>query len=170
MLSQQREDFAQKISEAFQSSIYPIKNIGNPYEVKAFVGKKWQEVTVADINTNHSLFFFSDAGLQYFLPAYLIAVLRYPEQVVPDVQYNLLQDLGRLDESIVMKDRDRKVCEGFTDIQKLTIIEFLEKYEQMFPFVSQSELEEAESAIFEQEKADIRRLLQKAIDYWKNCQ
>lgn len=63
-------------------------------EIKsAFCGKSWQEVTLAVLLAqNVAVSFFTPQAFQYYLPAYLIAVVEYYEDtdVLPDVVVSVL--------------------------------------------------------------------------------
>ena len=98
-----REAVIRQIREAFGRSEFP----GDDYlqgsfegrepfeEIEPFKGRDdWQAIDASLLDTHHAaLSFFSEAGLRYFLPAYLVADLR-GELATADPLFTLVHGFG----------------------------------------------------------------------------
>lgn len=117
------ETVIEKIREAFADNEYPGERYiqgshegCEPFdEVGPFAGRKdWSSIE-PDFLDSHSasLSFFSEAGLRYFLPAYLIADLR-GQLSVADPVFHLTNGFYDLSVEVRMKDRVFTVKSGKT--------------------------------------------------------
>jgi hypothetical protein len=105
------ETLTKQITTAFADTVYPGDNnltIGQlDYEeyngehesaeiARDFVGKNWSQVS-DELMIKHvdgALAFFTDAAFAYYLPAYMIVVLRNPEKadIIVDTLINMLAE------------------------------------------------------------------------------
>lgn len=153
----------QKIERDFKSVPHPGRNIGDPFETRQFEGKTWQQISLRDIDATNWLYSFSPEALHYFLPAYLIAMLRNPMRVNGMALSNVIRDLWNYDSFHRLKKKDF-LNKRFSKPQRKTLVEFLQAFEEIF-------LESGgigEKNVNDWEKPEIRESLSKAIAYWSD--
>ena len=85
------EEVAREVERAFSDVQYPGDDsiVERPSDWEAsgirsdFLRKHWRDVIEPEFLRAHNLFcFFSAKGLQFYLPAYLIGLVRFPEEGV----------------------------------------------------------------------------------------
>jgi hypothetical protein len=160
-----KERLIEDISYAFKTAKYPGRKIGDENEIMAFIGKKWQEISIDDINSNQSISFFSAAGYYYYLPAYLIMMLKNPQKIDRFVFLGVVRSLANYD---TMKIQKQKVCKLFSKKQKDVVLEFLANYEELF-FDSTDGLSRGRQKFIERENEEARAYINSAIEYWSKC-
>lgn len=174
---QKRRSLIEKIEKAFQDAEFPgadLDKIGSRFEIMNIVGKTWQSVTLQDITTCQHLYFFKEQALVYYMPAYLKCVLEKPDDVWPDVNVALLVDLGDLDMSGNWRSPFDPICKYLTKEQRSVTIEFLEQYEDIFPFREKTQEEMDDilvlGVLYETGKSQRSYLVNRALRYWRLCQ
>ena len=145
-----------QIENAFADTPYPGKNIGDDGEVGRFIGKRWKDVTREDINSNDHLSFFTLDALRYYLPAYLIGVLRNPDLRL-DIRLALIKffDPGEDWKS----NKPELLSKIFSEPEKAAIRSFFENYKQLF-LLSKDEP-------FSSVEKKRREALARTIEYWQ---
>ena len=128
-----------RIEDAFSNTEYPkgITNEGanqyNPetqYLVKYLRGQIWGSLPLENVlATRDSLPWLSSDALHYFLPAYLIAILEYPDQVdvLVDNVVSMLTDMKQEDRQRILKLRDTA-----SNDQRMAVSDFLEYLKTQF--------------------------------------
>jgi hypothetical protein len=139
------QELIARIEEAFKDVPYPgDDNLdrGYPLEVEDFIGKHWKDLPFDFMFSNReALWSFSGEGFHFYLPAFLIAMLRYPGRMdtLPDV---LMVQL------VPSETHWRfRALERFTEAQVQVVHDFLWEY-----FLTISETNE--------------NSLHEAIDFW----
>lgn len=158
-----RQQLQAKIEKAFKNTTPPpAHKMGDPYEVSDFHGKRWQDVSLEAIRSTYNIFFFSSEGLHYFIPAYVIAILRDYDQLRGyAVVDSVLRFLGEFDTVYPQKTPLKKL---FSTQQIQVILEFLEDFETMFPW---PELENKNEQIaLDRQKANRQEFIERAVQYW----
>jgi hypothetical protein len=165
MLKDKIDSVTQRIQNAFQSLPYPgDDNIVYPdtfrfnYDeglraFKSFKGKPWQEITLEALiaNRDHLSFLTADA-YRYYLPAYMIAVLRHFHKV--DVlANNTYYSLTPPPKDDFWEEMFLSRAKGFNRSQQTAIREFLSLYAQLSP-----------DSITD----DPNHNLHRAIDFWES--
>jgi hypothetical protein len=150
-----REELAQRIENEFVEAQYPgDKNIG-VREVEDFIGQKeWRKVPLAVLARNQAaILIFFPAAYRFYLPAFLCAVLRHPElEYLEDpIMYSLIPSITPDNPNIVPEPAIPLFSKG----EKLLVIEFLEKHEELFPRSNYVVLD------------DNVPELQRAVKFWK---
>lgn len=118
-----RDYLIAKIERAFKSSEHPKSHIGDIEEVGHLRYKTWQEASIHDLKRVDSLIFFSVEGFYYFLPAYLIATLRDPNQLGVMMTLNLFYALHHFSPPTLTQKHRLAL---FSKQKTAAIIEFLE--------------------------------------------
>lgn len=78
MSEKEIKNLISKIRKAFSNTQYPGDTKigeGEEYEFKQFIGKKWQDLSLEELFTDQFPQRFTPKGMQYFMPAFLIAIL-----------------------------------------------------------------------------------------------
>jgi hypothetical protein len=146
----------ENIEVAFADTPYPGENIGDDTEVGRFVGKKWKDVTVEDVNSNDYLPFFKLEALRYYLPSYLITILSHPDLRL-DIRLALIRffDPGenwKIGQAVPL-------ARLFSQPERTAIALFFENYKQVFP-PSQGEP-------FSSVEKKRREVLARTIESWR---
>lgn len=165
MLARERIELVNKINKAFKNTQVPKGNIGDRDELVGFRGKHWQDVTLDAIEYNDALYFFNAKGFQYYLPAYLVMILKSPDKVTNTIKDGVIRDLGA---SVHMP---MDMCKLFDDKQRKVILEFLltQSYEEIHgkPDIDPSNVKMTH--FVEKQRMDFETMHQRAINYWENC-
>ncbi len=151
-----REELAQRVENEFVAAQYPgDENIGGG-EVKHFVGQKeWRKVRLEILSHNWSAIIgFGPEAYHFYLPAFLCAVLRYPE--VEDLEHSLVYSLIPPVPGELYKRNPELAFPLFSKGEKLVVVDFLEKHSDLFPMSSWTLLD------------DNMAELQRAIKFWKD--
>ncbi|MEZ4671890.1 MAG: DUF6714 family protein [Anaerolineae bacterium] len=156
MIDETYNELASEITIAFEPIPYPgddPKVVGNWWELSNFLGKKWKEVSLEDVNTNWGPHHFTPKGLAYYLPAYLIAILLHPEQVDKLAREAVLKVLSPT------KGEDGKIhklpfSNELTSNQIKCIHRFVEAFGQIYPVWIK--------------EWDYQEILQKGLEYWQH--
>ena len=155
-----RQEFALRIRRAFQKVPYPGRKIGDQDEFQRIRGKRWQELSVEDLNYDHELLFFNSDGLRYYLPAYLLALLEHPDKASSNISEAVFQNVG--------------LCSGcarnFTDPERVLIAEFFERYLEFFPNKPTHDQSPSWQAWVRKARTEQQKTLQQAILNWKPCE
>lgn len=166
----QSEELIEKIKLAFDKVEHPHQLIGDLEELGHLVDRSWDSLSLDEINATEGLTFFSREGLGYFLPAYLVTILKNPNMISDLLKNRVIRDLSQFD--VVWGTWSGKLCEIFTSEQKEVIIEFLENFDILVPLISKidtTSMTPSEREIFQIRKADRDLLLKQATEYWKAC-
>jgi hypothetical protein len=156
------EKLIQQIQDAFRNTPYPGDNqVGDDTEVYRFIGKRWQDVSVEDIDTVTNLHFFTPEGQRYYIPAYLIAVLIHPNLRI-NIREGIIRGLAPI-LNPEWKSERITIYEIFSPEERAAIRLFFESYEMLFPFPDIKNLTPIEKNFTEED----RRALQIAIEYWQ---
>lgn len=151
-----KEDFVRKIKAAFANVEYPgDENIGNEIYLGRFIGQKeWQKIPLDVLRQVSSIYSFSPHAFHYFLPAFLVGVLLYPEidEKMLDILIWQLSPRGEY-KSTLEHALDLNL---FSDMQKAVILEFLQNHQSLFP--------DSNIVLFEDEQQRLRE----AIQFWKS--
>lgn len=160
-----RQQLQAKIEKAFEHTTPPPDHkIGDPYEVRQFHSKRWQDVSLEDITSTYNIFFFSSEGLHYFIPAYLIAILGdYEKLRGHQVVSSVLRFLGEFDSIRPQKTPLKKL---FSKQQIQLILEFLENFETMFPWPNPENRNE--ETFIDRQKSNWQEHIERAIRYWSS--
>ncbi len=70
-----------QIRKSFSNTEYPGDTKigrGEKYEIERFIGKKWQDLSLEELFTDQFPQRFTPKGVQYFMPAFLTAILSNP--------------------------------------------------------------------------------------------
>ena len=154
MNNQEHKKLILEIRRAFKNVAFPgdkSNKVGNWWEISRLLGKKWQDVSVEDVNINSGLHFLTAKGLRYYLPAYLIAILTNPEQVNGNVRESVLDVLSP-SETTNNKRLETLIATNFSSAQKQVIYEFLKVFDQLYPLWVQD--------------WDIQEILKRGLEYW----
>ncbi len=131
-----QQDLAQRIEAAFQDGHYP----GDDYLVydnsqtyldvvetkQDFLGKHWKDLSIDVINRNrNNSRFFTPQAFYFYLPAFLIASVLYPIDVVDVLPENLMLTLMPSAEIPELNDWLTAVLQMLTIEQKRVIMEFV---------------------------------------------
>ncbi len=127
-------EMTHKVIQAFKRVPHPGRKIGDLEELRKWTKMKWQNVTAADINAAGELVFFSNNAVQYFMPAFLIAILEQPSKINC---LTIIKQLGELNQKST-----QRLCETFTNEQKQVIIEFLRFHEESYMQPSEEEMDD----------------------------
>lgn len=151
---QMSQELIQKIEEAFEEISYPgDDNIGMS-DTDDFIGQKeWQSVPLELLLRNQTkIVVLTPSAYIFYLPAYMCAVLRYPEaeQFLDSIIFSLIPSKGYNPVSI-----SQEALSLFNEVQKSVIIEFLEKHNVLFPQSSYNLVPE------------LAEQLQQAVRFWK---
>lgn len=158
MLEHERLELANNISARFKDVTIPKRKIGDLEELDIFVGKQWHEITIEDINQNRGLLFFSPEGFRYYLPSYLVTILRYPNEVSQEAKIKVLEFLkGSYIE-----------IELFSAKQREAILNFVigHEYEDIYR-TGQSFSANKMGHYIDKQKTEFLQLRQNAINFWK---
>src|SRR5689334_23226480 len=129
-----REELAQRIENGFTEAEYPGDHNIGVWEIAQFIGQKeWRKVPIDVIaRSQAAIIVFSPAAYRFYLPAFLCAVLRHPELeglLEGAIAYSLIASFT--------PDNLKKIPESavafFNHAEKLLIVEYLEKYGELFP-------------------------------------
>jgi hypothetical protein len=160
---EQRKGLIEKITEAFADTPYPQNGYIGRAMQDDFGGKHWQDVAnVVELllRWRDDLYDLSFEGLRYFLPAFLIAIIRIPDKVdtlvdtiigvlaPPDVaweanlQYQARQGnvpdekIDQTIENLKRNDWDhwKQKLDQFNQPQRVAIHEFLCAYKDLAPY------------------------------------
>ncbi len=123
MLSKNQE-LIHKIERAFKSTNHPDLKIGDMEEVGHLRHIRWQEATIGDLQRVGGLMFFSIEGFYYYLPAYLISLLRDPKQLGTQIIPKLFTALHNASPSVMTRKQRRELL---SKQKTAVIIEFLEQ-------------------------------------------
>src|SRR5688572_14514993 len=86
------QELIARIEEAFKTVPYPGDDElrrGHPDSVEDFIGIHWRDVPFEMMFSNReALWSFSEAGFYFYLPAFLIAMLKYPDKL--DTMHDVL--------------------------------------------------------------------------------
>ena len=157
-----RTELVKQIKQAFKKEDFPGRKIGEKEELRDFLGKSWKEVTIDEINGNWSFLFFNDAGLRYYLQAYLIAILEHPDQINSFVREAVLRELG-------YNPMSMDICQIFSKKQRLVLLAFFELYAELFPISIRSDFSAAQMARIQKERDELHSQIEQAISYWQSC-
>lgn len=165
MLAHERIELASKICKAFKNTQVPKGNIGDKDELVGFKGKRWQDVTLDAIEYNDALYFFNAKGFQYYLPSYLVMILKSPDKVTNTIKDGVIRDLG------ASMHMPMDMCKLFDDKQRKVILEFLlsQNYEEIHGRPNLDPSNVKMSRFIEKQRMDFETMLQRAISYWKDC-
>jgi hypothetical protein len=125
-----RAEVIDTIEAAFASVRRPDGKLGDEFETGDFVGKDWKEIEPYALNS--ALAFFSGDAFKYYLPAYLIGILRYPVQSDLASSY-VLRELAP-PERDAWRFHSLGEEETFNNKQKAAICTFFMNYEKLTPF------------------------------------
>ncbi len=148
---------ADKIRAAFSNTTYPGDDWIGTREVKDFIGKRWEEVSVQQTQSAETyLEAFNFRGMSYFLPAFLLAIVEHYNQMVDELLPETLLSLWlaprRVPESqpyfVLMVNQ-------LTPDQKETIYEYVLSLRDLDP------------VRFGSSTGYLRERLEKATEYWK---
>lgn len=166
MNRKQKQEFVSRMKTVFQNLKSPPQKhemvrsfFGEENEQiqREFTGKHWHEVSVEMLHDNYyTIQFFSPKAFRYYLPAFVEAIILYPEKVndLPDevVSYLVPPNPGA---SKYIQNEFERVARIFKKDEKSFIVEFLEVF---------SELVDNRADFYLIEPHDVKR----AISYWKN--
>jgi hypothetical protein len=161
MTELQNQELAKRIRLAFKNVKYPGRKIGDKEELRDFLGKTREEVTMRDLNRNREFIFFNMAGLQYYLPVYMLAFIEQPEQISRGVGEDFIEYLAR--ESEVASNP----CEGFdvfSQDQKHAVLEFL-----LYLAGNLYPLSNSKNPTINRIERERRKRVEQAVDYWRGC-
>lgn len=169
----QREALIAEVKSVFADTPYPriIGNLPNPSE---FEDKKWDELSVNVVQSNHYLFLFDEEAFRYFLPGYLLIMLQNPTEMVDGfIIDGILRHLGQEYDELPKQD----LCKLFNREQRDVVLKFLNLFEALWlsPNIEKQVLrihpKRREWAKKELETIQRKSLslLEKAIQYWQNC-
>jgi hypothetical protein len=124
-----QQNLAEKVRAAFSDMRKPKDNKvrRDNDELPEIIGKKWEEVSVEDINKCSTLAFFTREGLRNYLPAYLIAATVYSDEIGCPMLI-----IYALTPSSDANWTDQMFAD-FTSQQKSVIREFFEMYDMLYP-------------------------------------
>ncbi|MEO8610331.1 MAG: DUF6714 family protein [Chloroflexota bacterium] len=163
MPENKRAELVIKIKKAFKKTPFPGNKIGDKEELTEFLGKRWEEIRFDDLNRNSGfLLWFDPNGLIYYLQAFMVAILEYPEKVTTDVKENLVRYLGG------EQPKSEKFRKLFSEEQQELILQFLLnlQYDDLYPPTSQK-LNPGAQRLVARRKAEYNAMWNQAIDYWK---
>jgi hypothetical protein len=177
MLEEKIQDLIETIKRAFVGVEHPGRSLGNLEELHYLVDKGWEDMSLKDIVASEGLGFFSRKGLHYFLPAYLIAILKHPDQLDAAVREQIMFHFAHYDTLRGVPPAwwtapSEKLYERFTQEQKQVIIEFLEWYDIQFPSWTEefiNSFSEYEKKVYNSFKFPRHKVTRTALDYWKEC-
>ncbi len=127
-----KENLIRKIEAGFTEKVkYPgDKRIStDDFELRGIVGK-WQNLSYETIADNIEINFLTPEGLKYYLPAYILAVIHYPEAV--DIGNRIIRHLTP-PHGVAWKTQKLNMGADFTPEQKAAIRAFFEAYPQICP-------------------------------------
>lgn len=149
-----RSQLISKIETVFADVPYPgDENIGR-LSVEEFIGQKdWQNVPLEMLLNNQSeIPAFSSDAFHFFLPAFLRAVLQYPEaEIMLDYVIESLFPSPTLHMDFISE----RAIGLFNNEEKTVVLEFLEKLQELFPHSNFNMLENNSLE------------LQRAIQFWR---
>ncbi len=147
MLEHEMQGLVLKIEKAFRNVPFPGNKIayhGNEFELDDFLGKRWQDINPAHLHSS-ALIFFTLEAFHYYLPAFLIAIIKTPDKINFMTVENLIKKLSFADWT---KKRIHKL---FTKQQKVVIKDFLNNCKSLYP-----------DHYWESSRSD----LQAAVNFW----
>jgi hypothetical protein len=151
-----KESLIHKIKAAFEGKAkYPgDKNISvDDFELQGIVGK-WQNLSYETLSTHHQLGFFTPEGLKYYLPAYMIAAIKYPEDIFgASIIHHLSPPRG-----VAWKTQTVTIGANFTKEQKAAIRAFFKAYQEIYPDSFWEDIGD-QSSLLETWK--------RGVDYWQ---
>src|SRR5262249_12544217 len=118
-----------------------------------------------DLNRSREFYLFNHIGLQYYLPAYLLALIEKPEQISRGVGEDFVEYLAHYSE---LASTPCDLWNNFTEEQRQVVLEFLVYFTNVvFPTPNQQSRSLSPALRYIEQKH--RDRFQKAIDYWKGC-
>ena len=153
-----REQVAKQIEEAFANTPYPGDENISPevYEGEKltadFKGKHWRDIPLESVFYHKDdLPFFTDVGFRFYLPIYLLAMLRHrakvdtlpiglltslapPQEFIWRRHWKSMKKTGSFEEYFAQMKRDfLKRMGAFSTKERGAVLAFLEAFEQLFP-------------------------------------
>ena len=153
-----REQVAKQIEEAFADTPYPGDENISPevYEGEKLTadlkGKHWRDIPLESIFYHKGdLPFFTDAGFRFYLPVFLLAMLRHrakvdtlpiglltklapPQEFVWRRDWKSMKKTGSFEEYFAQLRRDfLKRMRAFSPKECAAVLAFLEAFGQLFP-------------------------------------
>jgi hypothetical protein len=165
MTEDKRKELVIRVRRAFKKVPYPGNKIGDKEELADFVGKRWDEVKFDDINHNSGLIlFFNSSAFAYYLQAYMIAILEYPDKVKNIVKEDLIYHLGNNEHT-----SPQLLQKLFNQEQGELIYDFLLnlQFEDVYPLSNSNNLNPGLLRLREKDKAEFDINWTRAVNYWK---
>lgn len=133
MTEKEINNLISQIRKAFSNTQYPGDTkigYGEKYEIKQFIGKKWQDLSLEELYTDQFPHRFTPKGLQYFMPAFLIAILSDPtdwrsKELAEKLIYSFIPS-GSVAE---LPSKPRKTI--YTKQQLVIMIDFIKAYKNL---------------------------------------
>jgi hypothetical protein len=172
MRDYERDELVRDIGKAFKNVKHP-KKLGNISEIQGLEGKQWKDLSVDDVKRNRNVYFFTDEGFKYFLPGYLMLMVRYPEQFSnSELLELLLRHLSQINTMVT----PASLCKLFDQQQKAAILKFLDHVESLY--LSPRDIGLSQIAAhnhgkvfksMEKRRNELLELVKKAKMYWEGC-
>lgn len=167
MSEELRQKIEQQIEAAFADTPYPgddqIGKGANDEVTLAFRGTHWRDLSLKYvIDYGMDLQVLTPEGFRFYLPAFLLAVIRYYGQVSM-LPISLMHSLAPPDPNLYLKYQEKQSphhsvsdflsrVSVFTLREKAAIREFLMSYRKLYPEASREQ-----------------RHLNRALDFWKTA-
>jgi hypothetical protein len=162
-------ELKQKIITAFRNVKHPgKKKVGGvtQEDSEAFGNKRWDEIRRGDMALmSVGVNWFTPAGFQYFVPAYLVHIITHPDDSL--IALLLIEALATYDEQKQNKARGSVLCKNFTRQQKDVIIEFISYFPTLTPYLFTTQFKN--NAYFVAQVEAKKASWAKALEYWQAC-
>jgi hypothetical protein len=144
----------EKIKLAFEDVEYPGDGaLHRNDETEELIGRHWKDMPVEMLRVDSRILYLNPAALRFYLPAYLIAIIAYPDEM--DVLVSDIVHFLSPSPKLSWKTETIPYLPNFEPKEKAAIRAFIEAYKDLFPEYDWSYSPRSNEA------------LERAIAYWQ---